>query len=69
MSKGMAHMEEVHPEMAADIKAMPHDDPKMVEWNQKFQADWASKPEDAPEEDAAPMTAPEEAHEEEEMAS
>ena len=46
MGKGMAHLEVAHPEMAATIKAMPHDDPKMVEWSEKFQKDWADKPED-----------------------
>lgn len=45
MNKGMAHMEEAHPEMAADIKAMPKDDPKMIEWNQKFDADFEASPE------------------------
>jgi predicted small metal-binding protein len=46
MGNGMTHMETAHPEMAADIKAMPKDDPKMVAWNEKFTADWAAKPED-----------------------
>ena len=45
MSMGMAHLESAHPEMAADIKAMPKDDPKMVAWGQKFAADWAAAPE------------------------
>ncbi|MEJ0002230.1 MAG: hypothetical protein WDN09_03605 [bacterium] len=31
MTKGMQHVEEKHPEMAADIKRTPMDDPKMVE--------------------------------------
>lgn len=42
----MAHLEAAHPEMAATIKEMPKDDPKMQEWNTKFQADFAAKPED-----------------------
>ena len=44
MTAGMAHMEAAHPEMAADIKAMPKDDPKMVEWNKKFMEDWEKTP-------------------------
>ncbi|MGH7175156.1 MAG: DUF1059 domain-containing protein, partial [Minisyncoccia bacterium] len=36
MSNGMKHMEMAHPQMAADIKATPKDDPKMVEWGKKF---------------------------------
>ena len=43
---GMAHIEAAHPEMAADIKAMSQDDPKMVEWHKKFMADFAALPED-----------------------
>jgi hypothetical protein len=46
MSKGMAHVEDAHPEMAANIKAMPKDDPQMVDWQQKFDATWAAAPED-----------------------
>ncbi len=45
MSNGMAHLEEAHPEMAANVKAMPKDDPKMVEWNEKFMKDWEAAPE------------------------
>lgn len=47
MKIGMEHLEAAHPQMAADIKAMPKDDPKMVEWYNKFMADWAALPEDA----------------------
>lgn len=47
MNNGMSHMEQAHPEMAADIKAMPKDDPKMVEWNAKFTEDFVSTPDDA----------------------
>ena len=53
MANGMAHMEAAHAEMAADVKAMAHDDPKMVAWNEKFNADWDATPEDAVEEEAA----------------
>lgn len=45
MTKGMAHLEEAHPEMAATVKAMPKDDPKMVEWSEKFMKDWEAAPE------------------------
>jgi predicted small metal-binding protein len=45
MSKGMAHLESAHPEMAAQVKAMPKDDPIMVSWSQKFQEEWANAPE------------------------
>ena len=47
MGNGMKHMEAAHPEMAADIKAMPQDDPKMVAWSEKFMKDWEATPEDA----------------------
>lgn len=47
MGKGMVHLEEVHPEMAADIKKMPIDDPAMVAWSEKFTADWNALPENA----------------------
>jgi predicted small metal-binding protein len=47
MGAGMTHMEAAHPEMAADVKAMAHDDPKMVAWVEKFNADWEATPEDA----------------------
>jgi predicted small metal-binding protein len=42
LANGMAHLEITHPEMAASIKAMPSDDPKMVEWDNKFRADFAA---------------------------
>ena len=45
MTNGMAHMEAAHPEMAADIKAMPKDDPKMVAWSEDFQKKWDAKSE------------------------
>ena len=45
MNKGMQHLKDVHPAMAADIAATPTDDPKMVEWGEKFDRDWAAAPE------------------------
>jgi predicted small metal-binding protein len=45
MNMGMAHIESAHPELAASIKAMPEDDPKMVAWGKKFAEDWAAAPE------------------------
>lgn len=45
LAHAMTHAEAAHPEMAAGIKATPQDDPKMVEWNEKFQKDWANTPE------------------------
>lgn len=47
MMEGMKHLEEVHPEMAANIKAMPKDDPAMVAWSEKFKSDWDAVPENA----------------------
>ena len=41
IANGMKHLEEAHPEMAAQMKATPKDDPMMVEWNKKFMKDWA----------------------------
>ena len=46
MTKGMAHLESAHPEMAAQVKSMAHDDPVMVEWMQKFNETWETAPED-----------------------
>ncbi len=46
MNNGMMHIEAAHPEMAADIKAMAKDDPKMVEWSNKFTTDFAATPDD-----------------------
>ena len=45
MMNGMKHLEEAHPEMATSVKAMPHDDPKMVEWVEMFKKKWAETPE------------------------
>lgn len=47
MEKGMAHLEVAHPEMAETVKNMPKEDPMMVAWVEKFNADWDSTPEDA----------------------
>lgn len=47
MKVGMEHLETAHPEMAADVKAAPKDDPKMVEWSEKFKKDWEETPDDA----------------------
>lgn len=46
MANGMVHLEQAHPDMAASIKAMPKDDPKMTEWSEKFMADFENAPED-----------------------
>lgn len=45
MTKGMAHLEAAHPDMAASVKAMPKEEmeKKMAEIN----ATYAAKPEDA----------------------
>ena len=44
MRVGMEHLESVHPDMAADVKSMPKDDPKMVEWGKQFQKTWEETP-------------------------
>ena len=46
MANGMTHLEEAHPEMAASVKAALPTDPMMVEWNEKFQKDFADAPEE-----------------------
>ncbi len=46
MSKGVEHLEEVHPEMATQVKEMPKDDPMMVDWNKKFNEKWDATPEE-----------------------
>ena len=40
MENGMKHLEEAHPEMAAQVKSMEEDDPKMVDWNKRFMKEW-----------------------------
>lgn len=45
MMKGMQHLEEAHPEMAKSVKEMSPEDPGMIEWVQKFKADYAAAPE------------------------
>ena len=47
MQKGMAHLEVAHPEMAETVRNMSKEDPMMVAWLEKFNADWDSTPEDA----------------------
>ena len=44
---GMEHIKAAHPEMAADIEAMPKDDPKMVAWFETFTKTWEATPENA----------------------
>ncbi len=44
MGVGMKHLEVAHPDMAASVKAMPKDDPKMVEWGTQFQKTWDETP-------------------------
>ncbi len=46
LKNGMAHLEQAHPQMAADVKAASKDDPMMVEWNRKFMADFENTPDD-----------------------
>ena len=45
IANAMKHLESVHPKMAADVKASSPTDPMMVEWNKKFQKDFAAAPE------------------------
>jgi predicted small metal-binding protein len=45
LAHAMTHLETTHPEMAADVKGMSQEDPKMVEWNNKFKTDWENTPE------------------------
>ncbi len=40
MEAGMVHLEASHPEMAASVKAMAKDDPKMTEWQASFDKAW-----------------------------
>ena len=47
LANGMKHLEEAHPEMAAQVKAMAPEDPAMVEWSKKFAEDFAAAPEAA----------------------
>ncbi len=44
---GMVHIEQSHPEMAADINKMSKDDPIMKAWYEKFMKDWDATPENA----------------------
>lgn len=45
MANGMKHLEEVHPQMAEDVKKADPNDPMMIAWNEKFQKDFAAAPE------------------------
>jgi predicted small metal-binding protein len=45
ITNGMKHLDESHPEMAAQIHATPETDPMMVEWSKKFMADFDAAPE------------------------
>ncbi len=45
MKVGMEHLEKAHPEMAADIKGLSKDDPKMLKWEREFRKTWDSLPE------------------------
>ena len=45
MMNGMKHLEVAHPEMAANVKAMPETDPMMVSWVEKFNKDFDATPE------------------------
>ncbi len=45
MMNGMKHVEEAHPEMAADIKKMDRNDPMMTAWVEKFKITYAEAPE------------------------
>lgn len=42
IKNGMQHLEEEHPEMAADVKKASPDDPMIVEWKEKFDKAWAA---------------------------
>ncbi len=45
MMNGMKHLEEEHPEMAADVKAASPTDPMMIAWSEKFKKDFEAAPE------------------------
>ena len=45
MMNGMKHLEEVHPKMAADVKAASPTDPMMIQWNENFKKDFEAGPE------------------------
>lgn len=46
ITNGMKHLEEAHPDMAANVKAMPQTDPMMVGWMEKFKKDFADAPQE-----------------------
>lgn len=45
LTKGMEHVEAVHPEMATTIESMSPTDPVMVDWQKKFDATYQASPE------------------------
>jgi len=45
IENGMKHLEEKHPEMAANVKSTPKEDPMMEAWYKKFKADFEAAPE------------------------
>ncbi len=45
MANGMKHLDEAHPEMAAQVRSTPQDDPSMVTWREKFYQDFEAAPE------------------------
>lgn len=45
MGKGMEHLKEMHPEMHVSVASTPKDDPKMLDWQKKFDATWEAAPE------------------------
>jgi predicted small metal-binding protein len=46
MINGMKHLEEVHPQMAEDVKKASPTDPMMIAWNEKFKNDFEAAPEE-----------------------
>ena len=45
IANGMKHLEEAHPEMAADINKAGPNDPMVVAWSEKFHVDFDAAPE------------------------
>lgn len=46
LANGMKHLDEAHPEMAQAVRSASPDDPEMVKWQEKFDADFAALPEE-----------------------
>lgn len=44
MENGMKHLEEAHQKMAEDVKKLSPTDPAMINWMEKFKADFAAAP-------------------------